>query len=127
MPETAAQPRILVVEDNEMNRDMLTRRLARNGFATIVAESAEQALDLIATDRPDLILMDVQLPGISGLEATQRLKADPATRDIPVVALTAQTLQGDREKGLEAGCDEYETKPVDLPRLVAKMRALLAR
>ena len=118
---------MLVVDDNPVNLKLLRVLLTSEGLAVRTAGHAEQALEAIRASPPRLILMDVQLPGISGLEATQRLKADPATANIPIIALTAQALSGDREKGLEAGCDEYETKPIDLPRLLGKMRALLQK
>jgi CheY-like chemotaxis protein len=117
-------PRILLVEDNELNRDMLTRRLVRNGFEVAIATDGEQAIESAAS-LPDLILMDLSLPGIDGWEATRRLKQAPSTRSIPVIALTAHAMAGDREKALEAGCDDFDTKPVDLPRLLSKIDALL--
>jgi CheY-like chemotaxis protein len=117
-------PRILLVEDNELNRDMLTRRLVRNVFEVAIATDGEQAIESAAS-LPDLILMDLSLPGIDGWEATRRLKQAPSTRSIPVIALTAHAMAGDREKALEAGCDDFDTKPVDLPRLLSKIDALL--
>ena len=120
-------PRILLVEDNEDNRDMLSRRLTRKGYEVTLAvdggEGVAQALAL----RPDLILMDMSLPVLDGWEATRRIKADPATRGIPIIALTAHAMSGDREKALAAGCDDYDTKPVELPRLLEKIEALLAK
>jgi two-component system cell cycle response regulator DivK len=116
---------ILLAEDNEMNRDMLSRRLKRKGFVVQVAEDGEKAVQMATANIPDLILMDMSLPLIDGWEATRRLKAAPATSGIPVIALTAHAMQGDREKALEAGCDDYDTKPVELKRLLEKMRALL--
>lgn len=116
--------KVLLVEDNEMNRDMLSRRLRRQGFEVAVAVDGEQAISMTAAGRPDVVLMDLSLPVIDGWEATRRLKAEPATRGIPVIVLTAHAMAGDREKALAAGCDEYDTKPVDLERLVGKMRAL---
>ncbi len=117
--------RVLLVEDNELNRDMLTRRLARRGHQVAHAADGRQALDAAAGDGGiELILMDMSLPEIDGWEVTRRLQADPATRDIPIIALTAHAMQGDRERALAAGCDEYETKPVDLPALLAKMERL---
>lgn len=118
--------RILLVEDNELNRDMLSRRLERRGYAVSLAVNGVEALERASADRPELVLMDMSLPEIDGWEATRRLKADPATRAIPVIALTAHAMSGDRERALEAGCDDFDTKPVDLPRLLQKMEALLA-
>ena len=117
---------ILIVEDNEMNRDMLSRRLQRRGYAVLIAEDGERGVAVAAAERPDLILMDMSLPVLDGWEATRRLKADPATRPIPVIALTAHAMSTDREKVFEAGCDDYDTKPVELPRLLEKMERLLA-
>lgn len=108
-----------------MNRDMLSRRLTRRGFAVSIAEDGEQALAMVARERPDLVLMDMSLPVIDGWEATRRLKADPATAAIPIIALTAHALTSDRERALEAGCDDYDSKPVDLTRLTEKIAALL--
>ena len=118
--------RVLLVEDNELNRDMLSRRLARRGFEVVLAVDGKQALEQAAQAHPDIILMDMSLPEIDGWEATRRLKADPATRSIPVVALTAHAMTGDREKCLTAGCDDFDTKPVDFDRLLGKMAALLS-
>jgi CheY-like chemotaxis protein len=118
-------PRILLVEDNEMNRDMLSRRLVRKGYEVSIAVDGLQAVALAAESKPDLVLMDLSLPEIDGWEATRRIKADPATRAIPVIALTAHAMVGDREKALEAGCEDFDTKPVDLQRLLGKMEALL--
>ncbi len=118
-------PRILLIEDNEMNRDMLSRRLRREGFEVELAVDGREGVELARTRRPDLVLMDMSLPVLDGYEATRLLKADPATSKIPVVALTAHAMTGDRERSLEAGCDEYDTKPVELPRLVGKIKALL--
>ena len=116
---------ILLAEDNEMNRDMLSRRLERKGFAVQIAEDGQKAVEMATANIPDLILMDMSLPLIDGWEATRQLKAAPATAGIPVIALTAHAMQGDREKALEAGCDDYDTKPVELKRLLGKMNALL--
>jgi CheY-like chemotaxis protein len=116
--------RVLLVEDNEMNRDMLSRRLGRKGFEVVMAVDGEQALAMAASEAPALILMDMNLPVIDGWEATCRLKADAATAAIPVIGLTAHAMEDDRVKCLEAGCDDYDTKPVDLPRLLEKMQAL---
>ena len=117
--------KILLVEDNEMNRDMLSRRLERRGYDVIVAVDGEEGVALARTDGPDLVVMDLSLPGIDGWEATRQLKAAVETRSIPVLALTAHAMAGDREKALAAGCDDFDTKPVDLPRLVGKLERLL--
>jgi len=117
--------KILLVEDNEMNRDMLSRRLERRGYEVIVAVDGEEGVARARADAPDVVLMDLSLPGIDGWEATRQLKAADETRSIPVLALTAHAMAGDREKALEAGCDEFDTKPVDLPRLVDKIEGLL--
>jgi two-component system, cell cycle response regulator DivK len=118
---------ILLVEDNEMNRDMLSRRLIRKGFEVQAALDGQQALDMAAQIHPAVILMDMSLPVLDGWEATRRLKADPATQAIPVIGLTAHAMDGDREKCLQAGCDDYDTKPIDLPRLLEKIAAQLKR
>jgi CheY-like chemotaxis protein len=118
--------RILIVEDNEMNRDMLSRRLARRGYQIALAVDGEKGVAVAKSESPDLILMDISLPVIDGLEATRRLKADAATRVIPIIGLTAHAMAGDREKVIAAGCDDYDTKPVELPRLLQKIMALLA-
>ena len=120
-------PRILLVEDNEMNRDMLPRRLIRKGYDVVMAEDGQQGVDLAATASPDLILMDLSLPVIDGWEATRRIKAADATKAIPVIALTAHAMVGSQEKALDAGCDDFDTKPVDLVRLLGKIEALLQR
>src|SRR6187397_2902671 len=120
-------PKILLVEDNEMNRDMLSRRLQRKGYEVVLAMDGQSGVESAKTEAPDLVLMDMSLPVLDGWEATRRLKADAATRHIPVIALTAHAMSGDREKALEAGCDDYETKPVELPHLLAKIAALLGR
>jgi CheY-like chemotaxis protein len=117
--------RILLVEDNEMNRDMLSRRLIRRGYQVILAQDGQEGLDAARNQSPDLILMDMSLPVIDGWEATRRLKSTPATAGIPVVALTAHALSDDREKATRAGCDAYETKPVELPRLLETIERLL--
>lgn len=116
---------ILLVEDNEMNRDMLSRRLTRKGFVVLDAENGQQAIDIAKTQSPDLIIMDMSLPVLDGWEATRQLKASDNTRTIPVIALTAHALKGDRESVLDAGCDDYDTKPVELDRLLTKIEALL--
>lgn len=118
-------PRILIVEDNEMNRDMLSRRLIRRGFEVLIAEDGQAGVELTTREMPDLILMDMSLPVIDGWEATRRIKADSATASIPVIALTAHAMEGDREKAIEAGCDDYDTKPIELGRLIAKIARLL--
>ena len=117
--------KILLVEDNEMNRDMLSRRLQRRGYEVLTAVDGESGLALTRSDTPALVLMDMSLPGIDGWEATRRLKADPATRAIPVIALTAHAMAGDREQALAAGCDDFDIKPIDLDRLLGKIEALL--
>ena len=118
---------ILLVEDNEINRDMLSRRLQRRRYQVVMASDGLEACRTASAARPDLVLMDLHLPGVDGWEATRRLKSDPATRDIPVIALTADAMAGDREKALQAGCDDYDTKPVELPRLLGKIEALLGK
>ena len=120
-------PKILLVEDNEMNRDMLARRLAKRGYEVVVALDGQEGVDMAGTERPALILMDMSLPVLDGWDAARELKSTPATRDIPVIALTAHAMSGDRAKALEVGCDDFDTKPVDLPRLLEKIEALLAR
>ena len=117
--------KLLLVEDNEMNRDMLSRRLHRNGYEVIIAVDGEEGVKMAQLEAPKLILMDMSLPVIDGWEATRQLKAAPETRSIPVVALTAHAMSGDREKAIEAGCDDYDTKPIDFPRLLEKIQALL--
>lgn len=118
-------PKILLVEDNELNRDMLSRRLIRRGYEVVMATDGAEALTAAARERPDLILMDMSLPTMDGWEASRRLKADEALRGIPVIALTAHAMSGDRERALDAGCDEFDTKPVEFDRLLAKMEQLL--
>ena len=120
-------PRILLVEDNEMNRDMLSRRLIKRGYDVSIALDGEQGLAMAQAERPALILMDMSLPGLDGWEATRQLKAMPETQRIPVIALTAHAMSGDREKATAAGCDDFDTKPVELTRLIEKIEALLAR
>lgn len=117
--------KILLVEDNEMNSDMLSRRLERKGYQVVVALDGAQALSMAKSEHPDLILMDMSLPVMDGWEATRRLKADPTMRYIPVIALTAHAMSSDRDKALEAGCDDYDTKPIELPRLLEKIETLL--
>ena len=118
--------KILLIEDNEMNRDMLSRRLIRNGFEVSMAIDGQQGVDMAMSQLPDLILMDMSLPVIDGWEATRRIKANDATRRIPVIALTAHAMAGDRENAMAAGCDDYDTKPVEMTRLLGKIAALLA-
>jgi CheY-like chemotaxis protein len=120
-------PKILLVEDNDMNRDMLSRRLERKGYAVVVALDGQQGLEAARSESPDLILMDMSLPGLDGWEATRQIKAAPETRSIPVVALTAHVMPGDRERTMAAGCDDYDTKPVEFARLVDKIENLLNR
>ena len=110
-----------------MNRDMLSRRLERRGYEVVIAVDGAEGVDKASTEAPALILMDMSLPGVDGWDATRRIKAAPATRAIPVIALTAHAMSGDREKAVEAGCDDFDTKPVDLARLLGKIEALLAR
>ncbi len=117
--------KILLVEDNEMNRDMLSRRLERRGYQLVIAVDGQQGVDLAKSCAPDLILMDMSLPVIDGWEATRQLKALPEFKHIPIIALTAHAMSGDREKALEAGCDDYDTKPIELPRLLGKIETLL--
>ena len=119
--------KILLVEDNEMNRDMLSRRLQKQGYEVVLAENGEDGVTKAQTESPALIIMDMSLPGIDGWEATRRLKATPQTQHIPVIALTAHAMSDDRAKALAAGCDDFDTKPVDLPRLLSKMHALLEK
>ena len=118
--------KILMIEDDPFNRDMQSRRLERKGYKVVMAETAERGIEMARAEAPDLILMDIGLPDISGYEATRRIKAEPGTSAIPVIALTANAMETDREKALAAGCDDYDSKPVDFPRLVSKIEALLA-
>jgi len=117
-------PKVLLVEDNEANRDMLARRLQRRGFEVVFAVDGAEGVAKSKTEHPDIVLMDMSLPVMNGWEATRAIKADATTKHIPVVALTAHSMAGDREKAMEAGCDDYDTKPVELPRLLEKMAAL---
>jgi two-component system, cell cycle response regulator DivK len=119
--------KILIVEDNEMNRDMLSRRLERKGYAVVMAVDGGEGVAKASAENPDIILMDMSLPVLDGWEATRRVKADPATKKIPVIALTAHAMAGDRDKTIEAGCDDYDTKPIDLPRLLGKIEAQLQK
>jgi CheY-like chemotaxis protein len=116
--------KILLVEDNDLNRDMLTRRLTKRGYEVVTATDGEQGLELAQAERPDLVLMDMSLPGIDGWETTRRLRAEAETASIPVIALTAHAMAGDRERALEAGCDDYDTKPVEMDRLLLKIESL---
>ena len=120
-------PRILLVEDNELNRDMLSRRLQRKGYDVMIAMDGEAGVTMAASERPDLILMDMSLPVLDGWEATRRLKGMQETAAIPVIALTAHVMAGDRDRALEAGCDDYDAKPIEFDRLLGKMQALLHR
>ena len=117
--------KILLVEDNEMNRDMLTRRLERKGFEVVIAVDGQAGVDMASSSNPDIILMDLSLPVMDGWEATRQIKADSATQSIPIIALTAHAMAGDEQKALEAGCDDYDTKPVDISRLLGKIENLL--
>ena len=116
--------KILLVEDNELNRDMLTRRLKRKGFTVLCAENGQEGIDIAKSENLDIILMDLSLPVVDGWTAAERLKADATTKSIPIIALTAHAMKGDREKALEAGCDDYDTKPIDLERLLDKINTL---
>ncbi len=119
--------KILLVEDNEMNRDMLSRRLTRQGYEVVLAQDGARGVAMVTEERPDLVLMDMSLPVLDGWEATRRLKSDPATRVVPVIALTAHAMAADKEKALAAGCDDYDTKPIELPRLLDKITQLLRK
>ena len=118
-------PRILLVEDNDLNRDMLSRRLERRGYEVVLAVDGQDGVTRAVADTPDIILMDMSLPVMDGWEATRRLRAEPKTKSIPIIALTAHAMSGDREKALEAGCDDYDTKPIEFARLLGKIDALL--
>ena len=120
-------PKILVVEDNEMNRDMLSRRLERRGYEVITAVDGEDGVDKAQSESPDMVLLDMDLPVLDGWAATKQLKASPETKSIPVIALTAHAMAGDREKAMDAGCDDYDTKPVEFSRLLEKMEKLLGK
>ena len=117
--------KVLLVEDNEMNRDMLSRRLTRRGFEVLFAANGKQGVDLARSEKPDIILMDMSLPIMDGWEATRCVKADNATCNVPIIALTAHAMSGDREKAIEAGCDDYDSKPIELDRLLTKIERLL--
>jgi CheY-like chemotaxis protein len=119
--------KVLLVEDNEMNRDILSRRLSRRGYVVVFAMDGQQGVEMARSEKPDIILMDMSLPIIDGWEATRRVKSDNAIRDVPVIGLTAHAMSGDREKALEAGCDDYDTKPVEFDRLITKIERLLSQ
>ena len=127
MERVAEMAKILIVEDNEMNRDMLSRRLIRRGYQIVMAVDGAEGIAAANSENPDLILMDMSLPVVDGWEATRRLKAEPLTRAIPIIGLTAHAMTGDRDKAIAAGCDDYDTKPVELPRLLQKIETLLRR
>jgi two-component system cell cycle response regulator DivK len=120
-------PKILLVEDNEMNRDMLSRRLLRNNFEVVMAVNGQEGVDKARSENPDLILMDMSLPVMDGWEATRTIKADATMKSIPVIALTAHAMESDREQAMQAGCDDFDTKPIELPRLLGKINALLTK
>jgi CheY-like chemotaxis protein len=120
-------PKILLVEDDELNRDMLSRRLERRGYQVVIALDGEQAVVIARSEAPELILMDMSLPVLDGWEATRQLRAASETRTVPIIALTAHAMQGDREKAMEAGCDDYDTKPVEFQRLLEKIEAILGK
>ena len=126
MHERKTVAKILLVEDNEMNRDMLSRRLIKKGYEVVMAEDGQKGVDMARSEDPAIILLDMSLPVMDGWEAARNMKGDEATKAIPIIALTAHAMAGDREKALEAGCDDYDTKPVDLKRLLGKIEALLA-
>ena len=119
--------KILLVEDNEMNRDMLSRRLERKGYRVVMAVDGNAGVEMAVSESPDLILMDMSLPALNGWEATRQIKSNPTTQAIPVIALTAHAMASDREQALAAGCDDYDTKPIELPRLIEKIETLLSR
>jgi two-component system cell cycle response regulator DivK len=119
--------KVLLVEDNEMNRDILFRRLSRRGYVVVFAVNGQQGVEMARSEKPDIILMDMSLPVMDGWEATRRLKSDNATRNVPVIGLTAHAMSGDQEKALAAGCDDYDTKPVELDRLIEKIERLLSQ
>ena len=118
--------KVLLVEDNEMNRDMLSRRLIRRGYEVVFAVDGQQGLEMAGSEKPDIVLMDMSLPVMDGWEATRRIKSDAALHTLPVIGLTAHAMSGDREKAIDAGCDDYDTKPVELDRLIEKIRRLLS-
>ena len=125
--ESRGMARILLVEDNEMNRDMLSRRLSRRGFEVLLAENGQSGVELAASEQPDVVLMDMSLPVMDGWEAARRIKSDPATAKIPVIALTAHAMASDRDRAIASGCDDYDSKPVDMARLLGKIEQLLGR
>ena len=125
--QTTLPTKVLLVEDNELNADMLSRRLKRSGYEVAVASDGAEGVEKAFSEQPQVILMDISLPVMDGWEATQRLKADAQTRQIPVIALTAHAMAGDRDRALAAGCDDYDTKPIDLPRLLGKIEDCLER
>ncbi len=126
MREEVQMPKVLLVEDNEMNRDMLSRRLQRKGYDVVFAMDGNAAVSMASIEKPALILMDMSLPVMDGWEATRQIKSNPETQTIPVIALTAHAMAGDQEKALAAGCEDYDTKPVDFPRLLGKMEGLIS-
>jgi CheY-like chemotaxis protein len=117
--------RVLIVEDNEMNRDMLSRRLQRKGYEVLVAEDGAEGVQKVIDEKPDIVLMDMSLPVVDGWEATRQLKANPQTQSVPIIALTAHAMAGDREKTMAVGCDDYDTKPIDMPRLLGKIETCI--
>jgi CheY-like chemotaxis protein len=119
--------KILLVEDNEMNRDMLSRRLVRSGFEVVMAVNGQEGIDMAASEKPDLILMDMSLPVLDGWDATRKLKADALTAKIPIIALTAHAMETDRERAMAAGCDDFDTKPIEMPRLLEKINAFIKK
>ena len=119
-------PKILIIEDNEENRDALSRRLQRRGFQVVLAEDGLEGMEKVRLEKPDIVLMDMNMPKLDGWEATRQLKADPATRDVPIIALTAHAMAGDRERSLEVGCADYHTKPVEMAKLLGQIEAFLA-
>jgi len=120
-------PRILIIEDNEENRDALARRLQRRGYDVVMAGDGQQGVEMAKSEKPDLILMDMNMPVLDGWRASQLVRADPETRELPIIGLTAHALAGDREKALQAGCSDYHTKPVDFPRLLAQIEVLIRK
>lgn len=117
--------KVLLIEDNEMNRDMLSRRLIKRGYAVVMAIDGQQGIDMAVSEKPDIILLDMSLPVVDGWEAAKQMKANPASAAVPLIALTAHAMASDRERAISAGCDDFDTKPVELPRLLAKMETLL--
>jgi CheY-like chemotaxis protein len=118
-------PSVLLIEDNEMNRDMLSRRLTKRGYTVVMAIDGQQGIDMAVSEKPDIILLDMSLPVVDGWEAAKQIKANPLSAGVPLIALTAHAMAADRERAMSAGCDDFDTKPVELPRLLAKMEALL--